>query len=1592
MNRIILLIAGVFAFSTANAQVLTSFPPEKDKYMKAMEEFMNAQKLEKCIEAYQEFEVLIKKNQIDANQFSKVQEVSNFMLGRTMSSFPYFYNYLASVNAYIKSKGDPGKFDEWNNVATSTVVNKKKGDNKEFLKFVEFTKSYFEDGSINSSNSKNWKVDTRSFSLTNTNGVVKVSFPQTRLVCYSNLDSMEILNTTGEYYPIENEWKGKNATFYWTKANVVKEKVYATYKKEYTLKLNNFIFTIDSVEFIHKDFFKAPLLGKYTDKLGTGDSASSTYPRFDSKDLNIYIKEITPYVEFNGGFNFHGNRIIGYGTADEKASISIYNRDKVTKMATAFFREMPIKKDGDLSAIKAMVLLFIGKDTIFHPELSLVYRTSKRELRLIRGEAAMAKSKFVDTYHNTEFDIDALVWNLDSSKILLKTLVGAGETGPNVESNNYFEKDRVRRIQGAASYEPLAVLKHVSEKNQSRILSAEDVAKNLSKNLSENQAKSLFYELAQEGFIVYDEPTSTILVRDKVFHYVLSNAKRKDYDIIHMKSIPKDGEDFIDLRKNTMELRGVRQVPISDTANVTFFPKNSYLQVEQNRNMQFNGTIYGGRLDFFGNNYKFKYDSFLVHFDLLDSMRINIPDGDKIDKYGNPELVTLRTNLEGVNGRLDVDLPINKSGRSRLLQYPKLISKDKSYATYEDLNIWGGAYKKKAFYFELEPFKMDSLNTFTPSVINWKGKLVSGGIFPDYPEFLKIQPDLSLGFVSNTQNTLDTYKGKGKYKGEITLNMKGLTAKGTLQHQTATMTSTDMTFLIDSMKAFTDTFNIQRVVDGIKTPSVASSGNDVLWRPKSDTMSIKMVKQPFSMYDNQTTFKGDLILTGKGLKGSGAFDWDEALLSSKDITFKTDEMFADTASLNIKSQFGDKVTFQTPNVKAYVNFKDRIGDFKSNIPENPTDFAYNQYKTNIREFKWDMDKKFLEFRVPEGIADEYFESTRPDQLGLKYPARRATYDLKTAILNIEKIPFIQIADALVIPDSNKVIIRAEAKMDPLKNATILVDTLTRKHKIEKCNLEIISKAELRGTGIYKYSCEGHLNQIINFSDISCKKEVTGMKKKEKTDYSLVASGDIETRNDFYLYPNAKYYGQANLFGRNTDLYFKGFAKILFKNPAITTSDFAIVDDINPDKFLIHFDSSVVAPDQTLLGVGLYIDKASETPAPYSSFFAPLKNYDDKALIRPIGAVAYNSKTGEYSFGTEERVKGEIGVGPIMKLDETKGLVTAEGPIGFAVDFGAIKMDAVGTFKEDIAKKEFTFNLTFGLDAKTYAKTVEEKLETYMFNDNIDLNEINYETAKFRTVLKHLVDVKDDAKMLKEFEVNGVFKRTKSLFHYLVFTDVNFVYDPIDFTFRSFGKIGLAFVGEKAIHHKLDGYIEFGPRSTGDFFNIYLKTAAGEWFFFEYKPGILGMVSSYDDFGRTIAAIAPDKRRIDGDKGKFYSYSIGSSLNREEFVDKMKEKVNPAYLEDKNAFKKKAPVDSAAIKAKAATAPAPKSTEEKVIEEKKDAPSNEAPKEEQPKSAPKSEEIPKTTKPAKDAAVDEETDAPAKPKKDKKSKPTEETPE
>jgi hypothetical protein len=268
------------------------------------------------------------------------------------------------------------------------------------------------------------------------------------------------------------------------------------------------------------------------------------------------------------------------------------------------------------------------------------------------------------------------------------------------------------------------------------------------------------------------------------------------------------------------------------------------------------------------------------------------------------------------------------------------------------------------------------------------------------------------------------------------------------------------------------------------------------------------------------------------------------------------------------------------------------------------------------------------------------------------------------------------------------------------------------------------------------------------------------------------------------------------------------------------------------------------------------------------------------------------------------LKGESPIGTMMLYDDTKNTVSGEGNMEFGVDYGIIKTKAYGTFTEDKTTNQFLFNTTLALDMKTENKNIEEKLENLLYVDNLDLNDVDYESQKFRKAFANLVDPKDDEKIIKAYESTGTFSRPKSLDHYLVFTDVNFIYDPVDFTFRSYGKFGLSFIGQRAIHKRVEGYIEIGPRQGQDYFNIYIKTGAGEWFYFEYKPGILGLLSSYDDFIRTIGAVPSDKRKIKDEKGRFYAYNIGSSIAKDGFVEAMKEKVNPTLAEEKVKVKPK----------------------------------------------------------------------------------------
>ncbi|MBL0310642.1 MAG: hypothetical protein IPP77_13510 [Bacteroidetes bacterium] len=1483
---------GLVLCLSLRAQTLTSFPKDPDEFVKELDRFMTAGRADKNIEAIAAFKKMQKEGKISNTLIESMVTPCNAMLSRTMSPAPYYYNYINAVMNLAASGQAESNFIEWNRILTEVIKNQKKGDNNQFLKFIEFSNNFFQQNTLYSTNAKTWKVDANSYRLLYEDQKPLVRFSTTNLIGATTGDTIYVHETSGDYFPLETRWAGKSGKVDWARSGLDPSKVFCTFNN-YSVNVTGFGYVVDTVTFYYKDYFNFPLIGRLTDKLVSGPSDSSriTYPRFDSYTAGITIKDIAPNVSYTGGFSLNGSKVLGSSSMFEKPMLTFYAADGKTKVLSARANSISIKKGEELSADRAEISIYFGTDSIYHPQLSLVYKVAKKEMRLLRGETGMGKAKFVDSYHNYEFLTDAIYWNVDSPILNLKILSGVGHKPGIYESVNYFSKDVIRKTQGLAFYEPLSVLKKLYEKIGYREINVSDFAKALDPNLKDGEVKSLLYSLVENGFIGYNEDQSTIVIKDKALNYVLANAKKIDYDIIQIKSAPKSSNDFINLGNSNIDLKGVFEVPISDTAYVFFHPRDSSVSLQKDRNMEFDGVVFAGRTDLIGEKFKFQYAPFTVELTKVDTMRLYLPDSsNRTDLMGRPILVPMKSKVEGIKGLLEIDAPINKSGRSRLTQFPKLYSRDKSFVYYDDPEVAKGAYGRKSFFFEIEPFQLDSLNNFNPDIINWSGKLVSGGIFPEIDDSIHLQRDGSLGFKSETPpEGYDLYGGKGKYYGKYELNYSGLQGSGRITHSTAEFKADDVRLYPDSLRATTDTFAIAKTFEGVQTPAVLGVSDMIFWRPANDSMFISMLNKdlPFAMYDDGfTTFKGDLLLTDKGLNGNGTLDWNEATLASNQFVFKTMDLAADTASLNIKTT-GDKVTFKTPDVSAKVDFKTRIGEFVSNQKNIPTDFSYNQYTTAINEFKWFMDQKILDFKAPQDGPGEYFTSTKKEQQGLNFLGKRATYNLVSSLLRVEQVPEIRVADALVIPDSGVVIIEEEARMHQLRNAVIVADTINKNHTFENCVVDIFSKTELKAVGDYTYTTKD-LKQTVNFGDISCKLDKEGKKRKQVDVYRLEARAIIDEKQNFVLYPDVKFNGEINILAVNPTIRLKGYSKIELKYPKAVTDDFFIDQDVNRDTLGLRYDTTVRNANGNLLSAGIHLSPNPEAPTMYATLLSPKLDNKDLTIFQATGILA-QEPNGEYLFGDEKRIREKAIQGNVLRYRDVNGAINAEGKINLGVNLGVIKTISAGRIETKLDSGIFKFNLSLGIDARLDDK-IQDRMEFFMVGDNADQKDISYESEAQKKAISDLMDEKDDRKLLEDFNQSGAFvKRPKGLTHNMVFSDVNFVFDKEDLSLRSVGKLGVAMIGKKVINKKLEGYIEFQYKEGGDVLTIYLQTGTKDWFYFEYRPGTLNILSSYNDVNKLITATSPDKRKIKGDNNRFYYYTLGSSLNREDFVSYMKDK-------------------------------------------------------------------------------------------------------
>ena len=1462
---------------SANAQT-KPFTADQATFLQEMTTFiMDADRKEGKKFMEEEFAPVWNGSFYNERQRIQIIDISNFMLKKRFSAFPNFRDLMTVITAFPNGGRSSDEVDAWLRGLEHMVES---GRKQNVVTFLGMCAGLFRENTIFKSASTEWKSRTNKFTF-QFDSIPLIIFPRSDLVCLAKGDSAVIMGTSGTYIPTQEVWEGKGGKVNWARAGLKETATYVDWEHAYTIRMKSASFEIDSVK-LTDPYFDRILLGKLTDKvLANVEEDNASYPRFEGYDRRQKIRDIAEGIDFEGGFTLQGAKLQGYGTKEEPAYLTMY-RDKrpfiVTSGLTYSIEPERITAD-DVS-----VYVKLDKDSIYHPSVSFRFLKDKKQLSLIKKDEGLSKSPFYDSYHELDMYFEVMTWKQGDPLIEMGNLSGSTQNKASFESFDYFRLKRYTSMLGIDAIHPLVRLNDFSKQNEGKFY-AEEFA--VFSKIPKDQITSLMIDMANKGYLNYDVETEWVETAPRLREHILNSAEKRDYDALQFNS-EMDGSvnASINLLNNDLTLVGVTRILVSDSQDVKIYPSDKTVIIKKGRDFTFGGVIQAGRLEYFGKEYFFHYEPFTIDLLNVDSVSFMATSFEKNDE-GKHTLKRVKNVLEQVSGTLEIDAPSNKSGINQkdYTAYPKFNSDKESFVFYDRGNIQRGVYVRDKFYYRSDPFQIDSLDNFTNEGLTFNGTLVSGGIFPDIKEPITLQKDYALGFERATGSAgLPLYGRKAKFNATISLNSRGLQGNGTLEYLTTTVSSKSLIFMPDSTLGRADTLTNVAAATPSKVPEVQGGDLFVRLTPADDLLRTEMLRKPMSMFGGQAALHGTTNLKPSGMTGSGLADFGNATLRSDLYQFETMLIHADTSDFRLTEGDTASIAFQTDNVNSTIDLDARIGEFVSNGDETKVEFPVNQYFCFMDRFKWFMDQGDIELESDRTaaaanedlqLAGSNFISSRPDQDSLSFMAPKARYDLKRHLITATNVQYIQVADALITPDSLTVRVRKNAEMDPLDHAEVLANFVTKYHKIYDANIVIKAKRQYSGKGFIDYVDENNKSFKIELRNINV-----------DTAYQTNALGSIPKEQDFQLSPAFDFFGDVRLVASAKDLTFSGSTRIQHGCEGLARNWMSFTGEIDPAEVFIPVADTLFDDQGALIGAGIYL--TNEDPfSMYGTFLSRTKDDKDQKVISAKGLLFYDKGRKEYMISNKDKIRQRELPGDLVALAVDNCTVLADGKVDLGVNLGQVKLTNVGNMRFDAEADLASGNMVMMADFLFLDNALERmatEILAYPDQKPMDLAKTNYEK-----MLREVLGLEASDKLISELSIKGEIKKLPDeLVKPIVLGDVRLKWDGPEQSWLSDGEIAVATILKKPVYRMVKGKVHLERKRSGDIMTIYLALDDQTYYFFQYTRNYLYAYSSDASFNTMISELKDDKRTIDAKKDEpAYQFIIGTKRKVDDFRERFR---------------------------------------------------------------------------------------------------------
>lgn len=1460
----IIFLFNVLHFGVNAQKKLSEFPEEPEKFLKELKSYMSESSTLDGKAVFKLFEEQWAANAFTDNEKSQIRLNANALLkkrarGEQMTAF------VQAMIDIIRYEMDDDSRNKWQD-ALDYMFTKRNFSIQKIEAFFFSTSNLLSGGLIykpNAENAARWFTHYAAYRYEFMEDEVLIQFDKLDLSCIVKDDSIHIYNTSGSVNPITNQWTGRYGRVTWEQAGLSPDSVFADLSF-YTIDLKKSMYEADSVKFTNYDYAKEPLLGRLQNKVVESTDARISYPRFINYSDRITIPSIFPGVDYHGGFSMNGNRFLSKGESGEDAWITFKYKDTV--FVKCYSNSFVISKNQIISN-QTKAVIYLDKDSIYHPGINFRYSADKNELSLFRTGEGMSKAPFFDSYHSLEMDFEQVVWKTDEPRMEFSAILGGDGGSAVFESIDYFSNERYLGLMGYDQQHPFTGLIKYYNLYKLKEFTAAEYADFLRMPIT--PVRQQLMTLSYLGVIDYQVDKEIIILRDRLFKYVKAVSGVIDFDVISFESNPGKKENAsLSLLNYDLKLYGIPQIQLSDSQSVMIYPTQGEIIMKKNRDFEFDGKVEAGKFEFFGKEFLFSYENFHITLDNIDSLKIWI---ERANSQGLPELHQVRTVIANITGDLLIDKPNNKSGRVSFPEYPIFNSKRTSYVYYDKPAIQHGVYRKEDFYFMIDPYSIDSLDVFSTNSLRFDGEFYSANIFPPFRESLKVQADLSLGFITQTPETgFPTYVNKGRYFNTIHLSNRGLRGNGELKYVTSTSQCDDFIFFPDSMNAFPQQFSIAKQMGKPQFPNAKATNAYQHWEPYENQLYVQNGITPFEMYEN-AMMTGTLRLRPEILEGQGNMKFEEAEMNSKDFSYYADAFEAQHSSFDLKSEEPDLYSFRVENVKGKVDFVKRQGTFELNNDSAFIDLPPIQYMVSMDMFNWYMDVDEIDMMVStyknlsttinpqldaNALADAndegaLFLSVHPAQDSLAFFGLIANYKLKEFLLTGQGVKSIPVADARILPGDGMVFIERAAKMRTLENARILADQVNRFHLMFNAIVTIEARNKYVAMADYHYKDENNRNELIHF-------DLVGVDDSLRT----FARGVIAEEANFTLSPYFNYKGNVQLLAPREFLTFHGGAQLIHTCSRIPRNYFGFKSEINPQDVVIPVGEELVDFEKNTITAGIYMTKDSTHI--YTSFLNKPEGKGDICNLDAKGVLIFDKQSREYQIGPKEKIENPDLPGNMLKFSVDKCMVEGEGKIDLGIYAGQVKFNTAGKIYHDLNVDSVEMEVMMVMDFYLPSEVNQVMTNTYLASADMEPADLSDEV--YTRALYELLDEKTASEAMKNLSLYGSYKKVPDVLEKeIVLTNVRLRWNSSEKTYESISDLSIGNMGKVELNRLVFGKLEMLKTRASNEFTLYLEAGSSAWYFFEYKRNNLFVISSDDTFNFTLKDLKPERRRNEVDR-------------------------------------------------------------------------------------------------------------------------------